>query len=288
MKYLGMCRCMYDEDRLLLIVLFAGALGALVHGLRSLSWYIGNRTAVMSWSAMYVMLPFLGAGLAAIFYLVVRGGFFSPTSTVADTSPFGFAALAALIGMFTEPAVLKLRNVAITIFEPPEKGKDHIGPAPRVTDITPKQGSTAGSDAVIFTGTDFSAGVKVIFDNIEAKMTASSGTSVTVTTPPHPAGKVDVVITNEDKQQHVIKGGFEYIQPAGGGGPSPGTASTGGETTTGADASTSAAGETTAATTTTATALDEEEDVDKIDGCDVDIIDETPDEDLPMAEGGVA
>jgi hypothetical protein len=286
---------MYDEDRLLLIVLFAGALGALVHGLRSLSWYIGNRTAVMSWSAMYIMLPFLGAGLATIFYLVVRGGFFSPTSTVADTSPFGFAALAALIGMFTEPAVLKLRKVASTIFEPTEKGKDHVGPAPKVVDVTPKQGTTAGGDTVTLTGTDFSAAVKVTFGNLEAKVAASSNTSITVTTPPHPAGKVDVVIINDDDQQHVLKEGFEYVDPAAGGsGTGAGTANTAATGTTGAGGTTgtgAASGPTeatTATTTTTATALDEEKDVDKIDGCDIDIIDETPDEDLPMTEGGVA
>src|SRR6185503_4688473 len=56
LKYFGRCWCIYDEDRLLLIVLLAGAMGALVHGLRSLSWYIGNRRAVWSWSAMYFML----------------------------------------------------------------------------------------------------------------------------------------------------------------------------------------------------------------------------------------
>lgn len=213
LKYMGYCRCIYDEDRLLMIVLLAGALGALVHGLRSLSWYTGQREAVWSWSAMYFMLPFLGAGLSAIFYFVIRGGFFSPTSSVNDTSPFGFAALSALIGMFTEPAVIKLRKVAITVLEPPEQGKDHAGPAPKITELSLKQGSVKGDDTVTITGQNFSNNVVVTFGGVEADVTSESPTSITVKTPPHAKGKVDVVIRNEDKQKVIVKEGFEYIEP---------------------------------------------------------------------------
>lgn len=224
LRYMGRCLCVYDEDRLLIIVMLTGALGALVHAFRSLSWYIGNRQAVMSWMAMYIMLPFLGAGLAVVFYLVIRGGFFSPTSTVDATSPFGFAALAALIGMFTEPAVIKLRKVATTIFEPPEKGKDHVGPAPKVANINPPKGP-AGKP-VIVTGSDFSAGVKVLFDKIEAKITAHTNTSITLIPPPHAPGKVDVTVINEDKQEHVVNDGFEY-EPEVPGGTNGATGATG-------------------------------------------------------------
>jgi hypothetical protein len=274
MRIFGNCYCIYDEDRLLLIVMLGGALGALIHGFRSLVWYVGNRQAVKSWAALYIALPFVGAGIAVIFYLVVRGGFFSPTSSVDATSPFGFAALAALIGMFTEPAVLKLRKVAITVFEPPEKGKDHVGPAPKVTQITPQKGTTAGGDSVTLTGSDFSTTVKVLFDKIAGNVTASTNTSVTVITPPHAKGKVDVTIVNDDKQENVVKEGFEYEEPA----AAPGAGA-------GAGAATGVVTE--ATTTATGGGLDEEQDVDKIDGCDVDIVEETPDEDLPMSEGGV-
>ncbi|PYL76761.1 MAG: hypothetical protein DMF26_05685 [Verrucomicrobia bacterium] len=59
-----------------------------------------------------------------IFYVVVRGGFFSPQTTFENTSPFGFAALAALVGLFSEQAVLKLKKVAETVLEPPAPGED--------------------------------------------------------------------------------------------------------------------------------------------------------------------
>jgi hypothetical protein len=113
---------LWDEQRLLLLVLFAGALGSILHDLRSVYWYVGNRSLVRSWMLMYIVLPFAGATLALIFYLVVRGGFFSPQSSFKETSPFGFAAFAALIGMFSPQAVLKLREVAETLLTKPQAG----------------------------------------------------------------------------------------------------------------------------------------------------------------------
>jgi len=115
-----------DEVRLIFIVAMAGALGSMVHALRSLYWYVGNRELVFSWLAMYVMLPFVGSTLGLVFYFVIRGGFFSPTATIEQTSPFGFAGLGALVGMFSEQAVLKLKDVAETLLAPTPEGEDHV------------------------------------------------------------------------------------------------------------------------------------------------------------------
>ena len=120
----------YAETRLLLIVMLAGALGSLMHSLRSLYWYTGNRKMVWSWAAFYVLLPFTGAILAVIFYFVVRGGFFSPQASFENTSPFGFAALAALVGLFSPQATLKLKEIAETIFH--QAGRRHRRESSRV------------------------------------------------------------------------------------------------------------------------------------------------------------
>lgn len=61
----------YLETRLLLLVMLAGALGSLMHSLRSLYWYTGNRMMVWSWVGFYLLLPFTGAMLSVIFYFVV-------------------------------------------------------------------------------------------------------------------------------------------------------------------------------------------------------------------------
>jgi hypothetical protein len=135
----------WDEVRLLLIVIFAGALGSLVHTVRSIFWYVGNRYLKWSWVPKYILQPFAGSALAVIFYVVVRGGFFSPQTTFENTSPFGFAALAALVGLFSEQAVLKLKKVAETLLEPPAPGED-AQPQEEVANTVPSK-SARGADA---------------------------------------------------------------------------------------------------------------------------------------------
>lgn len=120
----------WDEVRLLWIVILAGALGSLIHAMRSVYWYVGNRNLVRSWLAKYFVMPFTGSALAVMFYFVIRGGFFSPQSDFSQTSPFGFAALSAMVGLFSEQAVLKLKQVAETILSRPETGADRT-PAPK-------------------------------------------------------------------------------------------------------------------------------------------------------------
>jgi hypothetical protein len=115
-----------DEVRLLLIVAMAGALGGLVHSLRSLYWYVGNKELMWNWMLMYVLRPFVGTTLALVFYFVIRGGLFSPQATVSQTSPFGFAGLGGLIGLFSDQAVLKLKEVAETLLSKPAPGADAI------------------------------------------------------------------------------------------------------------------------------------------------------------------
>lgn len=248
-KVFGWCGCLYDEDRLLWLVLLAGALGSLIHGLRSFVWYVGNREAVWSWSVYYVALPFIGSGIALIFYLVIRGGFFSTNATVGDTSPVGFAAIAALIGMFTEQAVQKLKSVSETILSPAEKGKDHID-GPKITSITPNQGPPAGGNQVTIAGENFTTPARVTFGGEEASVTASAGTSITLLAPAQPEGKegkVDVVVINTDDQKATQREGYEYKND-----PSPGSPV-----------------------------------VDELDVHDVDLKTDTEDENLPITEGGV-
>lgn len=145
----------YAETRLLLLVMLAGALGSLLHALRSLYWYTGNRMMVWSWAAFYLLLPFTGAVLAVIFYFVVRGGFFSPQASFEQTSPFGFAALSALVGLFSSQATLKLKDVAETIFTKPGSGSDAKTQetSDSATDTQAGSAGQAGSSAGAAAGT---------------------------------------------------------------------------------------------------------------------------------------
>lgn len=124
------------DSVLLRIVLLAGALGGLLHGIRSFVWYVGNRELRWSWVPTYLTLPIVGALLATVMYLLVRAGFVGfvgPTSP----SPYGFAAASALVGLFSQPAILKLKEVAETLFKRPEEGADS---RPQDSGETPKDG----------------------------------------------------------------------------------------------------------------------------------------------------
>lgn len=136
------------EVRMLMIVVIAGALGGLIHALRSLIWYVGNRGMKRSWILMYIVTPLIGSILSVIFYLVLRSGLFASQGTVADTNPFGFAAISGLVGMFSNLAAVKLKEVAESLFSPKEStaGADHISPeqAAKETEAKPAASINGG------------------------------------------------------------------------------------------------------------------------------------------------
>jgi len=105
---------------LLLLVLLGGALGSFLHTARSYSEFIGNRTIKSSWAWWYCLHPFIGAGLAMVFYGAARGGFMAISTAsnikASDLNPFGVVSLAALVGMFSKSATTKLGEVFDTMF----------------------------------------------------------------------------------------------------------------------------------------------------------------------------
>src|SRR5262249_41903265 len=59
-----------------------------------------------------------------------RAGLFSPSASSQQTSPYGFAAVGALAGLFTDQAVEKLRKVAEEVFDKLPPSKDSISLLP--------------------------------------------------------------------------------------------------------------------------------------------------------------
>lgn len=215
----------HAETRLLLLVMLAGALGSLMHALRSLYWYTGNREMVWSWAAYYFLLPLTGAILAVIFYFVVRGGFFSPQASFQNTSPFGFAALSALVGLFSPQATLKLKEVAETIFTKPGAGKDtkpqETVPAstgattttPQVTAVKPNSGQASETTTIVIEGKNFASGVKVTVGGSPAPVVSSSSTSIEATAPARAAGPgvVNIEVVNPNGEKTVVTNGYTYL-----------------------------------------------------------------------------
>jgi hypothetical protein len=124
------------EFDLLLLVLLGGALGSFLHTAQSYSDYVGNRTLKRSWAWWYSLRPFIGAGLALVFYAAVRGGVLAITTgsnaKASELNPFGVVSVAAMVGMFSKAATTKLGDVFDTLFKSDKpKDKDPVtGTAP--------------------------------------------------------------------------------------------------------------------------------------------------------------
>lgn len=212
---------LWEEVRLLLIVLISGVLGGLLHAMRSLFWYVGQRDLRWSWVLMYVLMPFAAALLALAFYLVIRGGFF-PMAKADESNPTGFAALALLVGLFSAQAAVKLKLIFETVFSPPPPGANSqpqapvapgptAAPAPKVTGVSKDTGSIKGDEPVTITGTNFSEGATVQFGGVPAtSVSFVDGTTLKVLTPGHAPGKVDIVVENPDGQSDTLPGAFTY------------------------------------------------------------------------------
>jgi hypothetical protein len=115
-----------SETALFVIVAVAGALGGLIHSLRSLVTYVGYRRLLWSWVPFYLTLPIIGSLGGTVFYIVFRAGLFSPSTSADEASPFGFAAVALLVGLFSQQALEKLRELAGNLFTPVPPGDDHF------------------------------------------------------------------------------------------------------------------------------------------------------------------
>jgi hypothetical protein len=87
------------EKGFFVIVAIAGALGAMGHCLRSYFRYVGERNLLWNWTLSYFLIPFVGAIIGTLVFILLRAGLITGGG-VAQSDPFGFAAVAALVGLF--------------------------------------------------------------------------------------------------------------------------------------------------------------------------------------------
>jgi len=133
-----------SEGSVLTMVILLGALGGSLHLVSSLVMFIGNRQLKRSWLPYYLAMPFTGAGLAPVVYMLLRVGLITPAGTATGgtgLSGLNFIAIyafAVMTGMFSRSALDKLGEVFDTIFKtqaPPSK--DALGPKKPPSSSTP-------------------------------------------------------------------------------------------------------------------------------------------------------
>ena len=92
-------------------------------------------------------------------------------------------------------------------FNAPDLGVPGNDP-PTITTILPNNGPDIGGTSVVITGTNFT-GATVTFGGVAATCIVDSDTQITCTTPSHPIGAVDVVVTTAGGIDTSV-GGFTY------------------------------------------------------------------------------
>jgi hypothetical protein len=142
-----------------------------------------------------------------IFFLVVSAGFYTVQQA---TNSFILIALSGLVGMFGNEAAEKLKKIAEGLLS--EVPKDNIVESDTVSiaSIEPQSGSIDGKTDVTITGQNFDD-VIVRFGEKDATFKRWSQTSITVITPEHTAGNVDVFVINKNGQSFVIRKGYTYV-----------------------------------------------------------------------------
>jgi hypothetical protein len=108
------------ELAVLLMVLLGGLLGGLVGAGRKYQHWAQRQQLTKRDEWSYALLPVQGAMLAVIIYFTLRGGFLG-TGVPATINPFGIAAIAALVGLFTDNAMHKLRQVMDALLGQPSQ-----------------------------------------------------------------------------------------------------------------------------------------------------------------------
>jgi hypothetical protein len=212
--FLGRRLSVTRELQLLLLVLFAGALGSYIHAIRSLTDFIGNRTVVASWFWWYVARPFVGMSMALIFYAVLRGGFLAGTPADAKVvNPFGVIAIGALVGMFSDKAAQKLAEVFDTLFKAEDTRKDKLT-SPVIEKIQPDhvRPATTPPPEVTISGTHLSVVEKVrvnqqdrIPKNVNDKQVVLALTAVDV------AQSAEITLAVVDKAGIVTSAGIFFV-----------------------------------------------------------------------------
>jgi hypothetical protein len=84
-----------------LFALAFGGLGATAHCLYYFTGAVGSKSSGFGWNRLgwFGPQPILGAILAALLYVVIRGGLLSTSSGASAVNMFGVAAIGALAGL---------------------------------------------------------------------------------------------------------------------------------------------------------------------------------------------
>ena len=147
------------------------------------------------------------------------GGFSTDTSaTIAvDTQGSGESVFVA-IGLAFDGSGDPLADASTresTVVSRPALVYTPGAPAASVSSISPESGPPVGGTPVVVHGSGFVAGAALVFDGLPAvDVAVVDSATITATTPAHPVGVAEVVVTNPAALSGVLTPGFTYVDDA--------------------------------------------------------------------------
>ena len=125
-----------NEAVVLRMIILIGALGGCLHWTTSLAMFVGNGQLLRRWIPYYLIMPFEGAALAPVIYLLLRTGVLAapPSGGGAGTVQLNLInlyAFAGLTGLFAKQAIEMLADVFNVIFKKIQ-AKDAVQDKPKV------------------------------------------------------------------------------------------------------------------------------------------------------------
>jgi hypothetical protein len=193
---------------ILLFVITCGALGSMIYYTSSFVAYVGNQTFRSSWFWFYISRPFVGGGLAVIFFFLTEWG---KISGATGTNLAAVGAVSALVGLFSDKAVKKLSDILDVLLATKDDRKDKIedtkaqsnaatappSSGPKIIYIKP-QTATANTDTPVqVTGTNFTAPFKVQVNGADISVTDATeqGFKLTIPAAQVKAPKITITVT---------------------------------------------------------------------------------------------
>jgi hypothetical protein len=172
---------------LLWLVACCGGLGSMIYILSSFTSFWGNHKLQKIWFPWYVAKPVTGMGLALVGFLVLRAGFLSASTTTADINIYGLLAFSCFMGLFSDDATLKLKEVFDALFSPKDTRSGALNNAQSntsgttVSSITPATTKVGDATTFTITGAGFTSGLLVKCNNnpVTSQSLSSDSNSIT-------------------------------------------------------------------------------------------------------------
>ena len=199
-SWLLICHIHSVEAQLLTQAFFAGVIGSFLHAAQSLTSYVGNDTFKLSWSAWYIMRPWIGGILALAMAFAAQAGLVGAASA-GNANVNGIVALGLLGGWFSKTTTDKLQEVFSTLFKTDadkERTDKLKADQPTLKTATPSPVPGDASE-ITLVGTGFLSGTRVMINEVEVDATFVSPTELKVSLvklAPRPTGAVSLVVTN--------------------------------------------------------------------------------------------